>query len=137
MFRERPGEPGATRPPVRGRKGMTRLWRSGQLGALVACAALGFVVGILAIGVTHAKVLAQGAAPAAAAPAASAARVFASDAGLVLNFIKPDKTSDFELIVAKLKEALQKSDKPERKQQAATWRVYRAVEPGANGAILY
>jgi len=53
--------------------------------------------------------------------AAQPTRVFASDAGIVLNFIKPDKTADFEMIVSKLKEALAKSDKPERKQQAASW----------------
>lgn len=64
-------------------------------------------------------------------------RVFGSDAGLVLNFIKADKTADFEAIVAKLKEALAKSDKPERKQQAASWKVFRAMEPGANGSVLY
>jgi hypothetical protein len=64
-------------------------------------------------------------------------RVFASDAGMVLNFIKPDKTADFEEIVMKLKEALNKSDKPERKQQAASWKVYRAQEGGANGSVLY
>ena len=69
--------------------------------------------------------------------AQSNARVFASDAGIVLNFIKPDKTADFEAVVAKLREALQKSDKPERKQQAASWKVFRANEPGANGSVLY
>ena len=37
----------------------------------------------------------------------------------------------------KLREALQKSDSPERKQQAASWKVFRAVEPGANGSVLY
>jgi len=31
-----------------------------------------------------------------------AARVFASDAGVVLNLIKPDKTADFEAVIAKL-----------------------------------
>jgi hypothetical protein len=36
-----------------------------------------------------------------------------------------------------LREALQKSDKPERKQQAASWKVFRALEPGANGSVLY
>src|SRR5262245_47239471 len=56
-------------------------------------------------------------------------RVFGADAGLVLNFIKPDKTADFEAVIAKLKEALQKSDKPERKQQAASWKVFKGVEP--------
>jgi 23S rRNA G2069 N7-methylase RlmK/C1962 C5-methylase RlmI len=117
---------------------MLRLWRSGQLGALVACATLGFVVGVLGIAGTHAGVLAQAAPHAPAeAQAAADARVFGSDAGLVLNFIKPDKAGDFEAVVARLKEALQKSDKPERKQQAATWRVFRAVAPGTNGAILY
>ena len=65
------------------------------------------------------------------------ARVFASDAGLVLNFVKPDKTADFEAIVTRLQEALQRSEKPERKQQAASWKVFRALEPGANGSVLY
>jgi 23S rRNA G2069 N7-methylase RlmK/C1962 C5-methylase RlmI len=80
------------------------------------------------------RVLAQAAPAAQAAPVA---RVVASDAGLVLNSIKLDKMADFEAVVGKLKEALQKSGKPQRKAQAAAWRVYRAVEPGANGAILY
>ncbi|MEP7309939.1 MAG: hypothetical protein ABJA98_30900 [Acidobacteriota bacterium] len=68
---------------------------------------------------------------------ATNARVFASDAGLVLNFVKPDKTADFEAIVSRLQQALQKSEKAERKQQAASWKVFRALEPGANGSVLY
>jgi len=60
-----------------------------------------------------------------------------SDSGLVLNFIKPDHTSDFEAVVAKLKEGLQKSAKPERQKQAASWKVYRAAEPGPAGSVLY
>ena len=56
---------------------------------------------------------------------------------MVLNFIKPDKTADFEMLVAKLKEALAKSEKPERKQQAAGWKLFKAAEPGAGGAIMY
>lgn len=75
--------------------------------------------------------------PAQQGQAAPPARVFASDAGMVLNFIKPDKTADFEMVVTKLKEALQKSDKPERKQQAQSWKVFKAAEPGANGSVLY
>jgi hypothetical protein len=68
---------------------------------------------------------------------ATTVRVFASDAGMVLNFVKPDKTADFEAIMGKLREALQKSEKPGRKQQAASWKVMQALEPGANGSVLY
>src|SRR5439155_9583865 len=75
--------------------------------------------------------------PAPAAQAAPTARMFASDAGIVLNFIKPDKTTDFEAVMAKLKEALQKSAKPERKQQAANWKVFKSPDPAAGGKVLY
>jgi hypothetical protein len=39
-------------------------------------------------------------------------------------------------VIAKVKEALQKSDKPERKQQATGWKVFKSPDPaGAN--VLY
>lgn len=72
-----------------------------------------------------------------AAAQAPTARVFGSDAGMMLNTIKADKTEDFEAVVAKLKEALLKSANPIRKQQAANWRVFRALEPGVNNSVLY
>lgn len=75
--------------------------------------------------------------PGGQAPPPPNTRVFASDAGLVLNFVKPDKTADFEAVMAKLQEALQKSDKPQRKQQGESWKMFRALEPGANGSVLY
>jgi hypothetical protein len=75
--------------------------------------------------------------PPAQATAAPTPRVFGSDTGLVLNFIKPDKTADFEAVVARLKEALQKSSNPQRQQQAASWKVYKASDPAAGGAALY
>ena len=79
----------------------------------------------------------QAVAPPQQATAAPAPRVFGSNSGLVLNFIKPDKTADFEAVVARLKEALQKSTNPQRQQQAASWRVYKASDPAAGGAALY
>ena len=104
--------------------------------------ALGLVVGTL----SAAPVFAQ-AAPAQQAPtqqppaqqaqAAPTARTFGSDAGMVLNFIKPDKTADFEAVVAKLKEALAKSEKPERKEQAKSWQVFKSPDPAAGGNVLY
>jgi len=76
-------------------------------------------------------------APAQQAQAAASPRVFTSDAGLVLNFIKPDKTKDFEAIVEKLKGALTSSRKDERREQAKSWRVFKGAEPAAAGAALY
>ena len=64
-------------------------------------------------------------------------QVFGSDVAWVLNFIKADKTSEFEVVIAKLKEALQKSERPERKQQAVGWRVFKAAEPGPAGSAIY
>lgn len=75
--------------------------------------------------------------PAQQAQQAPTKRVFANDAGMVLNFIKPDKTGDFEAVVTKLKEALNKSDKPERKEQAKSWKVFKSPDPAAGGNVLY
>jgi pyruvate/2-oxoglutarate dehydrogenase complex dihydrolipoamide acyltransferase (E2) component len=107
----------------------------------------GFMVGMLSAASAYAQTPAgqtqtppaqgQPAQPAQQAQAAPTARVFASDAGMVLNFIKPDKTADFEAVMAKLKEALQKSEKPERKQQAQSWKVFKSPDPAAGGNILY
>jgi hypothetical protein len=75
--------------------------------------------------------------PAEQAQATAVARVFGSDAGLVLNFVKPDKTADFEAVVARLKEALAASARPDRQQQAASWKVFKSPEPAAGGSVLY
>jgi len=76
------------------------------------------------------------AAPQGAAAQQPAQQLFASDGGMVLNFVKSDKTADFEAVVAKVKEALQTSEKPERKQQAASWKVFKSPDP-AGGNVLY
>jgi hypothetical protein len=72
-----------------------------------------------------------------AEPAQAQGRQFNNDGAMVLNYIKPDKTADFEMICGRLKDALNKSAKPERKQQAASWKVFKAAEPGPGGAVLY
>jgi hypothetical protein len=61
----------------------------------------------------------------APAPAAPPTRMFNGDAGLTLMYVKPDKTADFEAAMGRVKEALMKSEKPERKQQAASWKLYK------------
>jgi len=55
--------------------------------------------------------------------------VFGSDAGLVLNFIKPDKTADFEEMVGKLKAGFAKTTDETLKKQAAGFKVYKSSEP--------
>lgn len=63
--------------------------------------------------------------------------VFGADAGVVFNVIRPDKTADFEMVMGRVKDALQKSDNPVRRQQAAGWKVFKAQEPDAKGNVLY
>jgi len=92
---------------------------------------------LLSVAVDYATAFVHASADDGGAQAAAHARTFASDAGMILNFVKPDKTAEFENVMAKLKEALQHSDKPERQAQAKGWRVYKAQEPGANGTVLY
>jgi hypothetical protein len=70
-------------------------------------------------------------------PAAPAGRIVAADAGLVFFPVKPERTADFEKIMAKLHDALAQSEDPVRKQQAAGWKVFKAVEPGPNNTVLY
>jgi hypothetical protein len=77
------------------------------------------------------------AAPQAPAPAVPNARVFNGGAGLILYTVKAANTADFEAVLNKTKEALVKSEKPERKQQAASWRVYKSDAPGAGGNVTY
>jgi hypothetical protein len=94
------------------------------------------VFGIVVATLSATTAFAQ-AAPAAAAQAAPAAKLFASDGGMVLNFIKPDKTADFEAVMARVKEALGKSQDPKRKQQALSWRVFKGLEAGPGGNVVY
>jgi len=76
-------------------------------------------------------------APAAQATPASNQRLFPNDGGMVLNFIKKDKEADFESVIAKLKEALMKSEKPERKAQTEGWNIFKTDLMGPGGAVTY
>ena len=97
----------------------------------------------LALALLPAAVFAQNP-PAQTAPAPAAAQpekkeprmAFTGDSGIFLYQIKPDQTAVFEELVGKVKEALGKSDKPERKQQLAGWKLYKASEP-MGGNTLY
>jgi len=69
------------------------------------------------------------AAPTQPPPPEKPALAFKADAGLIILYIKPDKTADFEDLMNKLKEALAKSDAPEAKQQAASMKLFKNTAP--------
>ena len=95
-----------------------------------------FVSGLALVAVT----LAGAATAAAQAPAEPTKPVLLLDEGevaLVTILIKPDKVADFEVVLNKLKEALAKSEKPERKQQAAGWKIFKSTQPGPQNSVVY
>jgi hypothetical protein len=51
--------------------------------------------------------------------------------------IRPDKIAEFEKVMNKLQEGLLKSQKPERRQQAAGWKVFKVDKPMPDGNIAY
>ena len=58
-------------------------------------------------------------------------------AGFVQSVILADKTADFEMVMQKVKEALQMSQNPTRQQQLRGWKVYRVTESGPNNSVIY
>ena len=54
---------------------------------------------------------------------------YSGDTGMMFNVIKASSAADFEMVLGKLKEALQKSDNPQRKQQAASWKIFKSSDP--------
>ena len=93
--------------------------------------AVGIVFGVLAAGVASAQD------PAAQAAPPPNPFMYMSDASLLINYVKPDKTADFEMVMAKVKEALGKSEKPERKAQMAGWKVFKTDLKGPAEAVTY
>ena len=112
--------------------GPARLRRLGTvvsgLGAVIFCAS-----------VASAQQQPAAGQPAAQAQTAPKTQEFGPDGGLVLHFIKPDKTADFEEVMGKVRDVLQKSDKPERKQQASGWKLFKSTAPpeATGGNALY
>jgi len=92
-----------------------------------------FVSGIALAGFTLA-----GTAVASAQEAAKPVLTLEGDATVMIVLIKPDKTADFEAVVAKYKEALGKSDKPARKEQLAGLKIFKSpTAMGGNTAYIF
>jgi hypothetical protein len=73
----------------------------------------------------------------ASAGDASGGLQFTGDVALWTVAIKPDKTADYEKVLMRVRDALQKSDDPQRKQQAGGWRVLKVTEPLPDGTVAY
>ena len=92
-----------------------------------------FVLGIALAGFTLAA-----AGVASAQEPAKPVLTLDGDATIVIVLIKPDKTADFETVIAKYKEAFAKSENPKRKEQLAGLTVLKAATPiGGNAGYVF
>ena len=62
---------------------------------------------------------------------------YSGDLVIAAYAINADKTGDYEKVVATLKDALSKSQRPEAKQQLAGWKVIKNAMPQPDGSIVY
>lgn len=93
---------------------------------------------VLVSGVVLAALTLAGASVAAAQEAAAKpapVMTLEGDAAVVTILIKPDKTADFEAVLAKYKESLEKSDNAARKQQLAGMKFFKAQQAAPQGAV--
>ena len=62
---------------------------------------------------------------------------FTGDVVVMASRVNPDKTADYEKVLAQLKDALSKSEAPEAKQQLAGWKVIKNAMPNPTAPIVY
>jgi len=93
-------------------------------GVLLSCAMLVFP----AVSHGHGDLLAQ---------AAPQKTTYTGDIVVVAYAVNPDKTADYEKVLAAVKDALSKSESPEAKQQLAGWKVIKNAMPNPDGSIVY
>lgn len=96
-----------------------------------------FVSGIVLAGLT----LAGAGVASAQEPAKEPAKpvlTLEGEAAIVILLIKPDKTADFEAVIAKYREAFAKSDNPKRKEQLAGLTFLKSpTAMGGNTAYIF
>jgi hypothetical protein len=112
-------------------------WRRIAVGLTLTLAALAVSVGPARAQAAAAPQAAPQAAPAPAQAAPPVSRVFTGDVGYIMNVVKGDKVAEFEALIAKVKDALAKSENPVRKAQAVGWRVLKTPEARPDGTVLY
>jgi hypothetical protein len=96
---------------------------------------------VVVLGAVALALVVAGATPARAQDPAPAPQqpdqyTFTADSMLMFIGVAESATADFEGFMAQVKDVLTKSEKPERKQQAESWRLVK-IETPQNGVITY
>jgi hypothetical protein len=86
-------------------------------------------------GIALAGVSLAGASVARAQEPAKPVLTLDGDATMITMLIKPDKTAEFETVIAKYKEALSKSEKPARKEQLAGMKIFKSPQLASGNAV--
>src|SRR5687768_16750904 len=86
---------------------------------------------ILMLPASHQNVFAQ------AAAQAPQKTTFTGEVVIAAYTINPGKEADYEKVIAQLKDALQKSTRPEAKQQLAGWQIIKNSAAQPDGSLLY
>lgn len=68
-------------------------------------------------------------------PASTQAYTFTGDAGMLFFHVRPERTVEFEAVVTRIGQVLDKADAPSRKAQGAAWRMYKSLESAADSAV--
>jgi hypothetical protein len=93
---------------------------------------------VLMSGIVLAGLTLAGAGVASAQEPAKPVLTLDGDATVIIVLIKPDKTADFETVIAKYKEAMGKSDNAARKEQLAGLKIFKSpTAMGTNTAYIF
>jgi hypothetical protein len=65
----------------------------------------------------------------------TAGYTFSSPAGVLFFHVRPDHAAEFEALTARISGALDQSQDPGRRQQAASWRIYKSLEGSAEATV--
>ena len=71
------------------------------------------------------------------AQAAPTKTTFTGEMVVMAFAVNPDKAADYEAVIAQLKEALGKLERPEAKQQLAGWKIMKNSAAQPDGSLLY
>ena len=109
--------------------------------ALVGWGLAGFGAGLLLVSVGHVQLppryLSFGVVRSTGHESEIQPIVLGSNDGVVVNYIKPDKTVAFDFMIGQLKAAMEGSRQSTLCEQAARWKVMRTSESGPDGTAVY